>query len=152
MIKMKRITLFCLTVFFMFSCNQSTDDIIFMENIEFTSREKRLFSHIDFNKRADFEPIESSAVSQPPSVSLFTAGYERITAITFVFDGGRGNEILNVVVVNSRFEKITNESVEASSYSFDTNDFRRGRYRLYYVIQNNDFYVIFQGRVNFSIE
>jgi len=155
-----------LILFFLISCKTDEDDstlsikgITYMSesgwpgdidsddwrlNDEFTSREKQLFDTLDFTKRATAEPMtypdntiysSTSTMFAPNPVS--TNGY-----LLYYHT----NHILNIVIVDNKYHKLlSNRSYDKQQLTFNFIPFNKGIYRMYYVIQDAQYNIVYLG-------
>lgn len=149
---MKKALLLAFVFLLLFSCKDEekriSDGDDWLMNVDFSAKEKKLFDFLDFEKTAVFEPLDDGAVHQP-RIYFYVLGKTRMLE----FRDGRNDEILNVVIVNNKFKKIiTDKIVSINRYEFNVEEYKSGIYRIYYVIQDSNFHIIFKGYGDFLVE
>jgi len=113
-------------------------------NEEFTSREKQLFDSLNFNKTAKAETdVNSVYYNRTPYIKFYPNPFSTTGFIQFY----RPDLIYNVVVSDNKYNKLVSfrwtDKPLGCAYNFST--LNSGIYRMYYVIQDLKYNIVYQG-------
>ena len=121
----------------------------------FTKREKQLFGDLDFSKTAEAEPVPASVPVCPDGMDCIDQDINFLRYIVFCpnpFDGYarldyyHSNHILNLVVVDNKYNKLYSRRVEnVISMFLSIPNLKKGIYRMYYVMQDMDNNIVHCG-------
>ena len=121
----------------------------------FTKREKQLFGDLDFSKTAVVEPVPIPECPDGMDCIDPIEDINDLRRIVFCpnpFDGYaflryyHSNHILNLVVVDNKYNKLYSRRVEnVISMFFSIPNLKKGIYRMYYVIQDMDNNIVHCG-------